>query len=156
MMLEQHLHRGFREVEGVAFMLPWNKSAAGRACQGNNKRRRVLATAGLFSKTGSVVEKQCCLEGSNIRGWQAMQSLLPSSLSHVTLCSCWAPFHGEGSGMQGTEPRDVGSLFPPSVATSSSPQATPTGGVALISSASLSQKVPWPCPGLPAALTTHR
>lgn len=155
-MLEQHLHRGFREVEGVAFMLPWSKSAAGRACQGNNKRCRVLATAALFSKTGSVLEKQCCLEGSNVRGWQASRSLVPSSLSHVTLRSFWPPFHREGLGTQGTEPRDVGSLFPPSAATSSSPQATPTGGVVPISSASLSQKAPWPCPGLPPALTAHR
>lgn len=61
-------------------MLPWSKSAAGGACQGNNKRCGVLATAALFSKTGSIVEKQCCLGGRHVGGWQprAPACLLPS------------------------------------------------------------------------------
>lgn len=140
--LEQLLHRGFREAEG---QLPCYPGASG-----NNERRRVLAAAALFSKAGSAVQKQCCLEGSTSEAPSHMRPLLPSSLSHLTLCSFWALFHGVW-GRRGLNP-GVWEVFPqPSVATSSSLQATPTGVVALISSDSLSQKVPWPCPGLPAA-----
>lgn len=36
-ILEQHLHRGFREVEGVAFMLACSKSELGRLARGKTR-----------------------------------------------------------------------------------------------------------------------
>jgi len=76
-MLGQHPHRGLREVAGVAFMLPWSKSAAGWACQGNKKRRGVLATAALLSKTGSVAEKTV-LSGGQQRQRLASRAVPPA------------------------------------------------------------------------------
>lgn len=35
--LTKILHRGFREVEGVAFMLPWSKSELGRIARGTTR-----------------------------------------------------------------------------------------------------------------------
>lgn len=102
-MLEQHFHRGLREVERGAFMLPLSKSAAGRACQGNNKRHKVLARATLFSKTGRDVEKECCLEGSNVRGWQAMRSLLPSP-HMLHFAASGLHFPGRAQGRLGLNP----------------------------------------------------
>lgn len=102
-MLEQHFRRGLREVEGGAFMLPQSKSAAGRACQGNNKRHKVLATATLFSETGRDVEKECCLEGRHVRGWQATQSLLPSP-HLLRFAASGLHFPGKAQGRRGLNP----------------------------------------------------
>lgn len=89
-------------------------------------------------QAGSAVE-----ELSGGQQWLA-SPVVPPALSCLS-CSFWAPFHREGSGTQGTEPRDEGGLSTPSVAASSFPQVTPSLGLLLLQAL-------LPCPEGPRAV----